>query len=90
MFESGFVSKKQKENKKKFIVTFLCHAFLKVGLHYSNYCTKLVHFEAQKIFSMLKSHSFDRFALTLTYIINSNNNSNNSNSKLRARGSIIW
>ncbi len=24
------------------------------GLHYGNYCSKLVHFEAQKIFSMLK------------------------------------
>ncbi len=27
---------------------------LKAGLHYSNYRSKLVHFEAQKIFSMLK------------------------------------
>jgi hypothetical protein len=27
---------------------------VKAGLHYGNYCTKLVHFEAQKIFSMFK------------------------------------
>jgi hypothetical protein len=29
-------------------------SFLKVDLHYDDYCSKLVHFEAQKIFSLLK------------------------------------
>jgi hypothetical protein len=28
--------------------------FVKAGLHYSDYRSKLVHFEAQKIFHMLK------------------------------------
>jgi hypothetical protein len=32
----------------------LAPALLKAGLHYSYYCSKLVHFVAQKIFSLLK------------------------------------
>jgi hypothetical protein len=34
---------------------------IKAGLHYGDYRSKLVHFEAQKIFSMIKNPCLEQF-----------------------------
>jgi hypothetical protein len=43
--------------------TFFFCTTLKAGLHYGNYCSKLVHFGAQKIFFFVeKSPSLERLS----------------------------
>ncbi len=41
------------DKRVKFSGSSKCH--LKAGLHYNNYCSKLVHFEAQKNFYVKKA-----------------------------------
>ena len=42
---------------------------LRADLHYGDYCAKLVHFEGQKMFCMLKSTSLERFLPSCKYYL---------------------
>ncbi len=50
------------EPESRVKLTEVQYEYIKAGLHYGNYHSKLVHFESQKIISILKSPSLERFS----------------------------